>query len=616
MNKNLISKATSCLLFLLIFCAQAWSQETNTVTLVSFGASSADKEGCIVGPEIPATGALEATWNANNAFTMTQHKNSSFYVVSSSDPSIRLYNKHDLTFVPTNGIAITKIVAYTKTSAYASTLGGAELQNCKVSTNSSKLLVTFTPTDGSQITTITNTSTVVQISKIEVTYTGTASTDPTDEKVAASLSFDKQNVTAYLDHQESFVPPVLTSVPANLSDISYHSSNESVATVDASTGNVTLVGVGTTTITASCSETSSHTAAEASYTLVVEENKPQPTTAEVAIVAQRNGKYYAATTTLSNYKLPAVEVVVREGKVINPSDADITWIWDSDNGSLTSKSESKKLAVSSSETSTNLLNSGTDVKWTIDNVYGLVNTKSTNRCLLYSNTSSVFANYAKSNIGNSGYSGAAQLLPIASFATESVTTNQYGWATYAPSHKISIPSVSGVLISYIDRGHLSGSSESLTTTALPSGTTIEVGTGILVKTESPQTTVTFTESAEPATIINNALVGVTVATHLNDETGAYIFTRKEIDGVGRIGFFPCSGGTLSANKCYLKMSEGQQSAPKFLALPDTAVTGIRSVSPKPASRRQDSATYNICGQRVSDGYSGVVIRNGRKLLVR
>lgn len=605
MNKNLISKAISCLLFLLIFCAQAWSQETNTVTLVSPNATRT--EGCVVG--VLADDQKTATWSVNNAFTMIQHK-ADGTSVTLNYPEIRVYAQNSLSFRPIEGVVIQKIIAtaVTDKSYGASNLGGKSIENCTKSIKDN--IVTIKPINGTESIVLSNNS-QARILKFEVTYTSSSNIYP-DLPTTASLSFDQAKVTAYLDHLDSFVSPTLTSVPINLSDISYRSSNESVATIDISTGNVTLVGVGTTTITASCSETASHTAAEASYTLVVEESKP--TTRDVAIVAQINDEWYAATTSInSDNKLPFVNVKIIDGKVVYSGNEDITWTWNEDAGTLADK-KGNLLAARHSDQVGLALKNYNNVEWYIGDK-GIMNKVTVLRSLFLNKTSG-FDFYSNNIQNNSGYSGAAQLLPIATFATESVTTNQYGWATYAPSHKISIPSFSGVLISYIDRGHLSGSSESLTTTVLPSGTTIEGGTGILVKTESPQTTVTFTESAEPATIINNALVGVTVATNLNDETGAYIFTRKEIDGVGRIGFFPCSGGTLSANKCYLKMWEGQQSAPKFLALPDTAVTGIRSVSPKPASRRQDSATYNICGQRVSDGYSGVVIRNGRKLLVR
>ena len=52
-------------------------------------------------------------------------------------------------------------------------------------------------------------------------------------------------------------------------DVSYESSDNAVATVDAKTGEVTIRGVGEATITAKVAETETHEAAEASYKLTV-----------------------------------------------------------------------------------------------------------------------------------------------------------------------------------------------------------------------------------------------------------------------------------------------------------------------------------------------------------
>ncbi len=69
------------------------------------------------------------------------------------------------------------------------------------------------------------------------------------------------------NNKESFVKPTLAN-PNNLT-VTYSSSDETVATVDASTGNVTFVGNGTTTITASSAKTSTYKAGVATYQITV-----------------------------------------------------------------------------------------------------------------------------------------------------------------------------------------------------------------------------------------------------------------------------------------------------------------------------------------------------------
>lgn len=67
---------------------------------------------------------------------------------------------------------------------------------------------------------------------------------------------------------EAFTAPKVTTSPADLT-LSYASSNTKVATVDGSTGAVTLVAAGETTITASFAGNDNYNAANDSYTLTV-----------------------------------------------------------------------------------------------------------------------------------------------------------------------------------------------------------------------------------------------------------------------------------------------------------------------------------------------------------
>ncbi len=86
------------------------------------------------------------------------------------------------------------------------------------------------------------------------------------EKKDVTLAFNPEEVT--LTEGEAFTAPVLTTDPAGLT-VTYSSSNEKVATVDAASGAVTIVGVGTTTITATFAGNDEYNAGSASYPLKV-----------------------------------------------------------------------------------------------------------------------------------------------------------------------------------------------------------------------------------------------------------------------------------------------------------------------------------------------------------
>ncbi|MGM9860287.1 MAG: Ig domain-containing protein, partial [Muribaculaceae bacterium] len=79
------------------------------------------------------------------------------------------------------------------------------------------------------------------------------------------LSFDESSVELYLDEKDTFTPPILSN--ADGLTINWESSDENVATVDDS-GNVSIVGIGTTKITATEKENSSNSA---SYTITVKD---------------------------------------------------------------------------------------------------------------------------------------------------------------------------------------------------------------------------------------------------------------------------------------------------------------------------------------------------------
>ncbi|MBO4315623.1 MAG: Ig-like domain-containing protein [Prevotella sp.] len=89
----------------------------------------------------------------------------------------------------------------------------------------------------------------------------------TDNREPAGLSYDVANFTATIGETDEF--PALNN-PNDLA-ITYSSTNESVATVDAETGEITLVAAGQTTIKAVFAGDDTYEPGEASYLLVVKE---------------------------------------------------------------------------------------------------------------------------------------------------------------------------------------------------------------------------------------------------------------------------------------------------------------------------------------------------------
>ncbi len=91
--------------------------------------------------------------------------------------------------------------------------------------------------------------------------------DSSDTRIATTTTFPESAYTFNLG--ETFTSPVATLDPATAGSLTYSSSDEGVATVDASTGEVTIVAAGTTTITASFAGDDNYKASSASYSLTV-----------------------------------------------------------------------------------------------------------------------------------------------------------------------------------------------------------------------------------------------------------------------------------------------------------------------------------------------------------
>ena len=119
----------------------------------------------------------------------------------------------------------------------------------------------------------------VKIKTLTVTYTPTGT-----QKKVAELSFPEKAYTVAID--KNFDNPALTCNSDGA--VTYSSSDQKVATIDESTGEITLEGVGTTTITAKSAETATYYEGKAQYTLTV---TGKMVTARKA-VAMEAGKYF------------------------------------------------------------------------------------------------------------------------------------------------------------------------------------------------------------------------------------------------------------------------------------------------------------------------------------
>lgn len=138
--------------------------------------------------------------------------------------------------------------------------------------------------------------------------------DDDSEKTAGSISYATTSVSKTTD-DEAFTNELTKTGDGT---VTYSSSDEAVATVNASTGEVTIVGAGTATITATVTDSDTYTYATktASYTLTVTTYKAPTEAKAVGDIVFSDGSALAYTSGLTltdEQKSKAVAVIFYAG---------------------------------------------------------------------------------------------------------------------------------------------------------------------------------------------------------------------------------------------------------------------------------------------------------------
>ena len=153
--------------------------------------------------------------------------------------------------------------AYTSASQlYAIAANGNKIKGTSIGSNNASATIEFTGknADKFEFAGIRSQSGALYLTSVEITY----ETGAGNVKDPAGLEYKTTEFTVEVG--EEFTAPELVN-PNNLA-VTYDSSDKTVATVDAE-GKVTVLAVGTTTITATSAETETYKKGEASYTLTV-----------------------------------------------------------------------------------------------------------------------------------------------------------------------------------------------------------------------------------------------------------------------------------------------------------------------------------------------------------
>lgn len=178
---------------------------------------------------------------------------------------LRLYKESGFTVSVNGGGTVSEIVITFKNNA---ALKGVDLVAGQAGTyaaaaGDAPVEATWTGSAASVAFTANISKSNLAISTIKVTYEG----GTVDTRKDADLSFSESKIELTLG--DAFTAPTLTK--ATNAAITYSSDAETVATVDATTGAVTILAAGSARITAKAEANTEYRAGEASYLIVVKE---------------------------------------------------------------------------------------------------------------------------------------------------------------------------------------------------------------------------------------------------------------------------------------------------------------------------------------------------------
>lgn len=380
--------------------------------------------------------------------------------------------------------------------------------------------------------------------------------------------------------------------------VTYGSSDETVATVDTN-GEVTILAVGTTTITASYLGDDTYLAGTASYTLVVNE----PFVAEDGVFdfveAANQGYDYGSGVPIagpsSNEDFIYDDHTWIAGNVTLVSSGKYRWwynghelrFYKTENDTNVTNGTAMTITVPRGKKITNIVISG-GKDWTAD-------------CGTYTSSTGTWTGSSPIVVFTAGGSTNNYVTKVVVTYEDviSVTFNASGYATFASSSPIDF---SGAEAEGYTAWAITSANKTTGVINFSQITgAVAAGTGVLLMGE-PSETVYPVVATSGETPVNNLLVGFTEATPV--EASQYYGLKGDT-------FKKVNAGTVPAGKALLPASQVGTDVKAFTFNFEDDATGINNVD---VNYNLNENIYNIAGQRLQKMQKGINIVNGKKVL--
>ena len=395
-------------------------------------------------------------------------------------------------------------------------------------------------------------------------------------KPSPVMSFPEESYSATLG--ETFTAPALTITPNTLT-VTYSSSDTSVATVNETSGEVTLVAAGETTITATFAGNDDYRSATASYDLTVTDpNAPNGTIDN----PYRVQDVIDGTATGNNVYVKGYIVGEYVGNTTDPRTSGFT--------------TDANIAIADVFTTAPTASGSIPVQLptnALKNAWGN-QTKNgefiTYEVLLKGNVETYFS--------VNGIKGTSEVTATGVY----VKIASSGKSSYCASHDIElVDGVNAYIVTNV-------TSTSATMTQLTGAVPANVGI-MLVGTGGAEYTLPIaTEATEAASVSGNMLIGTASGENVQEEAGKTYLALKNGE------FVVMNPGTVKPHKAYLSVDSSVIGNNSKLAITyeENNATAINEVQ----TTKEDGVFYNLNGMRVSAPQKGIYILNGKKIIVK
>lgn len=424
-----------------------------------------------------------------------------------------------------------------------------------------------------------------------------ASYDLVVTKFTPKLSFPQTSYT--IEMGDAFAPK-LEGLPEDVTP-AYASSKEEVATVDAATGEVKIVGVGTTTITVASPETGIYEGATTSYELTV-----KPAVSKVVTIDFSKLPYKSDTSVdeLTDWK-----------------DEGITMIFNGNGESNSPKWYKSNTTVRLYQHNTFKILSDNRIK-KIEFQYGKTPATADNpkySCGTYDkNEKTLDLSACNTKEVTLTFTSAVHYKKIivttdVSVGTISIATPE-GFGTYYNSNSYILPE--GLTAFGYTTANTDGTL--VKTDEFTGGDVVPANAALVVKGNEGEYECFATDQAAMKTLEGNLLKGVAKATTVEKTEGIKRYVLTAVNGV--LGFYQTKSGNIKvpANRAYLELTKAQAQAVSFFQL-DGETTGIENATA--TTKEAPKAIYTLSGVRLkattTQGLpAGAYVVNGKVVIVK